>query len=206
MRFWRRKEDGEMARKPKERKIEGEKAPECRGLNPAVTRRRFLLLSGASLAVLTLPRWLSGGDPASVQALVAGYPRQKIGQLRQLKLNEPVEFFYPYDHLFARNYLFKLGTEAGGGVGPDRDVVAFNSICTHQGGFLAGRYNADSQVFGPCPIHLTTFDLTRHGMVVSGHATEGLPQITLETDGDDIYATGVLGLVYGYYDNQVAPV
>ena len=54
---------------------------------------------------------------------------------------------------------------------------------------------------GPCPTHLTTFDLTRHGIVIAGHATESLPQITLEVQGDDIYASGVLGLVFGRRDN-----
>ena len=42
-------------------------------------------------------------------------------------------------------------------------------------------------------------------MVVAGHATMGLPQITLELDGDDIYATGVMGLIFGYFDNSVDP-
>jgi arsenite oxidase small subunit len=42
-------------------------------------------------------------------------------------------------------------------------------------------------------------------MVVSGHATQGLPQIILETDGDDIIATGVMGLIFSYYDNHVDP-
>jgi arsenite oxidase small subunit len=42
-------------------------------------------------------------------------------------------------------------------------------------------------------------------MVVSGHATLGLPQITLETDGDDIFATGVIGLIFGYHDNRIDP-
>ncbi|MBI1906526.1 MAG: arsenate reductase (azurin) small subunit, partial [Rhodocyclales bacterium] len=58
------------------------------------------------------------------------------------------------------------------------------------------------QVLGPCPMHLTTFDLTKHGMVVAGHGTESLPQILLEVEGDDIYAVGVMGLIYGYADNQ----
>lgn len=51
--------------------------------------------------------------------------------------------------------------------------------------------------------HWTTFDLTRHGMVVSGHATQGLPQVVLELDGDDIVAFGVLGLIFGYGNNLV---
>lgn len=191
-----------MEMKPKNE----ETVPECPGFNLSMNRRQFLFVSGASLVAITLPGWIGGFGDRTVQALVAPYPRSKVGQVSQLKPSEPLEFFYPYDHLFSRNYIFKLGTEAGGGVGPQKDIVAFNSICTHQGGFLNGRYDAANQVFGPCPLHLTTFDLTRHGMVVSGHATQGLPQITLEVEGDDIYATGVMGLVYGYHDNQVAPV
>ena len=38
-------------------------------------------------------------------------------------------------------------------------------------------------------------------MVIAGHATEALPQIILELDGDDIYATGIAGLLYGYSVN-----
>jgi len=38
-------------------------------------------------------------------------------------------------------------------------------------------------------------------MVVAGHATSPLPQVVLESDGDDIYAIGVLGLIYGYHKN-----
>jgi arsenite oxidase small subunit len=48
---------------------------------------------------------------------------------------------------------------------------------------------------------MTTFDMTRHGMVVAGHATESLPQVVLEVRGDTIYATGILGLVYGKRNN-----
>jgi arsenite oxidase small subunit len=66
---------------------------------------------------------------------------------------------------------------------------------------LQGSYKSEHAVMGPCPLHLTTFDLTRHGMVIAGHATESLPQIVLETDGDDIVATGVLGLLYGKHNN-----
>lgn len=54
---------------------------------------------------------------------------------------------------------------------------------------------------GPCPLHLSTFDLTKFGMIVSGHATSSLPQITLEAEGDDIVATGVQGLIWGYSAN-----
>jgi arsenite oxidase small subunit len=38
-------------------------------------------------------------------------------------------------------------------------------------------------------------------MLVSGHATESLPQIVLEVDGPDVVATGVMGLLSGYSAN-----
>ena len=38
-------------------------------------------------------------------------------------------------------------------------------------------------------------------MVISGHGTESLPQILLEVEGDNIYAGGMIGLIYGRYDN-----
>lgn len=180
----------------------------CDAADPGclVSRRQFLLGAGAAVTLLTLPGWLRRvGMPVQVQAQVAEYPRQRIGQLSQLQPGEPVPFNYPWDHLYSANFLIKLVQPAGGGVGPDKDVVAFNSFCTHQGGPLTGKFNAKVGLAGPCPLHWTTFDLTRYGMVVSGHATLGLPQIILETEGDDIYATGVLGLIFGYYNNRVDP-
>lgn len=166
------------------------------GSHLCMSRRQFLLSGGAVVTLAALP---AGALAAPVHALKAGYARQKIGSLSALKAGMPVEFAYPYADV--RNILVKLGAPAGGGVGPDKDVVAFNQQCTHMGGPLAGAYKGVHQVLGPCPLHLTTFDLTRHGMVVSGHATESLPQIVLEVQGDDIYATGVMGLVYGYAAN-----
>ncbi|AYH44093.1 arsenate reductase (azurin) small subunit [Azoarcus sp. DN11] len=164
------------------------------GGRTCMSRRSFLLTGGAALALVSL-----GGIPGfaeAAQLLKASYARQKIGSLSALKVGEPLTFNYPYADV--RNILVKLGAPAGGGIGPDSDIVAFNQQCTHMGGPLDGTYKPGHQVLGPCPLHLTSFDLTRHGMVVAGHATESLPQITLEVQGDDIYAVGVMGLVYGY--------
>ena len=88
-----------------------------------------------------------------------------------------------------------------GGIGPQRDVVAFNYTCTHQGGSLFGTYKPEDKALGPCPLHLTTFDLVRHGIFISGQAYQSLPQVLLELEGDDIYATGMFGLIYGRFDN-----
>lgn len=164
------------------------------GGHACMSRRQLLLSGGASVVMISL-----GGLPGmaqAAQALKASYPRQKIARLSALKTGVPVEFSYPYPDI--RNMLVKLGVPAGAGLGVDQDIVAFNQQCTHMGGPLDGTYKPQHQVLGPCPLHLTSFDLTRHGMVVSGHATESLPQIVLEVKGDDIYAVGVMGLVYGY--------
>jgi arsenite oxidase small subunit len=158
-----------------------------------MSRRQFLLSGGAVVTLAAVP------GLAEAAAVKAGYARKKIGKLSALKVGEPVAFNYPFADV--RNILVKLGAPAGGGLGPDRDVVAFNQQCTHMGGPLDGTYKAKYQALGPCPLHLTTFDLTRHGMVISGHATESLPQIVLEVQGDDIYATGVMGLIYGHSTN-----
>ena len=155
-----------------------------------MSRRQFLLSGGALVTLTALPGMVQA------KALMAGYKRQKIGKLSALKVGEPVVFNYPFADV--RNILVKLGAPAGGGIGADKDIVAFNQQCTHMGGPLDGTYKAKYQALGPCPLHLTTFDLTRHGMVISGHATESLPQIVLEVQGDDIYAVGVMGLVYGH--------
>lgn len=170
------------------------------GDTPAcMSRRQFLLAGGAvvSLAALGGLPGLAAGQ--TLQVLKASYPRQRVGKLSALQTGRPVDFSYPYPNV--RNTLVKLGVPAGAGVGPAQDVVAFNLQCTHMGGPLDGSYKADHQILGPCPLHLTTFDLTRHGMVVAGHGTESLPQIVLDLAGDDIYAVGVMGLIYGYAHN-----
>jgi arsenite oxidase small subunit len=164
------------------------------GERMCMSRRQFLLTGGATVAMISLGSF--PGMAEAAQALKAEYPRQKIGSLSALKNGVPVEFNFPYPDV--RNILVKLGVPAGAGIGSDKDIVAFNQQCTHMGGPLDGTFKPQHQVLGPCPLHLTTFDLTRHGMVASGHATESLPQIMLEVQGDDIYAVGVMGLVYGY--------
>ncbi|MFQ5691815.1 MAG: arsenate reductase (azurin) small subunit, partial [Nitrospinota bacterium] len=111
---------------------------------------------------------------------------------------------YSWKDPYSSAMLVKLGVPAAGGVGPQKDVVAFSTICTHMGGPLQGTYKKAHKILGACPFHLSTFDLTHHGMVAAGQATESLPQVRLEVRGDDIYATGVMGLIYGYHSNLAA--
>jgi arsenite oxidase small subunit len=167
-----------------------------------IDRREFLFASSAVTVMVTL----SPGTPEAQEtpALVSVYPRKLIGKLSELKQDEPLDFTYPDEGDYSDSLLVKLGVKAGGGVGPEQDVVAYNLTCTHQGGPLYDTYKGETKSLGPCPLHLSTFDLTRHGILISGQAYQSLPQVLLEIDGDDIYAVGMFGLIYGRYDNLQA--
>lgn len=167
-------------------------------LSCLATRRQFLLGGGVATATILLTG-VQGLGLSEAQAVVSKYPRRRIGQISALKQDVPQFFNYPSKDI--KNILVKLGVPAGGGIGPNQDVVAFNPLCTHMGGSLEKLYRPEHKVLGQCPYHLSTFDLTRHGIIVSGHATVSLPQIALEVEGDHIYATGVIGLIYGRHRN-----
>ena len=171
-------------------------APKC-----MMSRRRFLLTSGTATATVMVV--LNSGTPFAqeVPAVVATYPRKFVIKLSKLARDEPLDFTYPDDGAYAESMIVRLGVPAGGGIGRDRDVVAFSNTCTHQGGTLAGTYKGDTKSLGTCPLHLSTYDLTRHGILISGQAYQSLPQVLLELEGDDIYAVGVFGLIFGRYDN-----
>ena len=185
---------------------------------PTTFSRRDLIIgavvggAAASVAILLpvgLTEWTGDGDGGAAVAdptnggqpavVLATFERQKIASLSDLSPGEPFDFSYPLEG--QTNFVVKLGAPATGGVGEESDIVAFSYKCTHMGCPLVGLYKQEHKILGPCACHFSTFDLTRNGVVVLGQATENLPQITLETDGDDLYATGVMGLIYGYRNN-----
>jgi arsenite oxidase small subunit len=170
------------------------------GDRPCLSRRAFLLAGGTVVTVLGLGD-LSAAFGEGTALRMASYPAWRIGRLSALAEGVPVPFRYPWSDFNSTAMLVKLGVPAGGGIGPGRDVVAFSTLCTHMGGPLSGQYKREHRVLGPCPLHLTTFDLAKHGMVAAGQATESLPQIVLEARGDQIWATGVMGLIFGYHSN-----
>lgn len=159
--------------------------------------RRDVLLLGATTAALFFVPELN----ADVELKTKSYTKKHILSLKDLTPDSPVYFSYPNDN-FNDNFLVKLEEKAAFGVGKDNDIVAFNQYCTHMGTSLKGTYKKNQKIIGACPGHLTTFDLTRHGMVVSGHATSSLPQIMLEIENGEIYAVGVSGLIYGNHKNS----
>jgi arsenite oxidase small subunit len=161
-----------------------------------VSRRNFLILGGSAVTVLAT----FGGGAHAQQLVTSSYARKMIGKVSALNTGVAVPFNYPTKDL--DNLLVMLSEEAGGGVGEGRNIVAFNTVCPHMGGVMdETTFKPKHNVLGPCPLHLSTFDLTKHGMVVSGHSAASLAQIVLEVDGDDIVATGVMGLFFGYNRN-----
>lgn len=154
-----------------------------------LSRREFLLLGG-KLVLLAA----ASAVTEAVWAQRAEFAPLSLSRLSALETGVPRYFDYP--QAGDLNLLIKLGVAAGGGIGPLADVVAFSTTCTHLGGKLRGALQAGLQVLGPCPRHLTTFDLSRHGVVITGHATASLPQVVLQLDGEDIRAVGMQGLVY----------
>lgn len=178
--------------------------PVCPMKGFCVTRRQFLERTGAVAAAVvlsSLPGVSQAGEKTALR--VVGYPKKRIASLSELKQGEPVEFSYPHEHPNCQCILVKLGEEAAGGIGPGKDIVAFSALCTHMGTPMPKVYKPKYKALGPCSAHLSVFDLRRHGMVVSGHGTENLPQVMLELEGDVIYATGVAGLIFGFSDNRV---
>ena len=168
-----------------------------------LSRRQFLLFSGVAAATAsTISITMFPGTAKAYQqtAQIVGYPRKLIIKLSQLKDNVPFDFQYPDTLANSQCMLVKMGgVKAGGGIGSKQDVVAYSYLCTHQGGPLQGTYKTtgEHRTLGPCPFHLSLFDLKRHGIIVSGQAYESLPQVLLELDGDAIYAVGMMGLIFG---------
>lgn len=178
-----------------------------------VDRRGFLKLSGLSAGAVALaggaviagtvgrrPVGAATGQAEKAIFVYPEYPNAVVGNLADLKPGEPVFFDYP--RADQRNMLVKLGKPAEEGIGPDEDVVAFSVFCAHMGAPLDNVYDHEHGVLGPCPLHFSTYDLSKSGMLVIGKATEHLPQVVLSADdAGDITASGLYGLVYGYAAN-----
>lgn len=165
-----------------------------------VSRRNFLITSGVTSTIMITMN-AGTAEAEEVPAQITEFPRKLIAKMSELELDVPFDFTYPDEGEHADSMIVKMGVKAGGGIGEGQDVVAYNYACTHQGGSLYDSYKPDTKSLGACPLHLSTYDLTRHGILISGQAYQSLPQVLLELDGDDIYATGIFGLIFGRKEN-----
>ena len=163
-------------------------------------RRQFLRGSGlAAAALATAPVLVHDAKAAPSLARVA-YPSNRLANVKDLKVNEPLEVSYPDDQ--APGVLLKLGQRVEGGTGADGDIVGFSTVCPHKG--FPMTYNKGDRTFN-CPGHYSRFDAEKGGQQVWGQATQNLPQYTLRIDEKgDIYAEGLDELLYGRLNNVLS--
>jgi len=166
-----------------------------------MSRRNFL--KGSSVAA-AIPLMGSAGNALAKNnsdgntGATLNYPETTVGNANQLPVNQAVSFTYPDSD--SPCVAIRMGEEVPGGVGPDKDIVAYSILCNHMGCPLD--YAPDTRTF-KCPCHFSIFDSEKAGQMVTGQATENLPRILLSYDKDSgaIQAIGVDGLIYGRQAN-----
>ena len=169
-----------------------------------MNRRDFVKWGGGAAAagaatVGSVGLAMAGDSP--IGAVTLPYPRKTIGAMDELRRQGfPVMFTYPDGD--SPCALLKVGRSVPGGVGPDRDIVAYSILCPHMG--CALQYDGDGYTL-KCPCHFSIFDVEQAGQQVCGQATENLPRIVLEYWEDEgaVDAVAVEGLIYGRQANIV---
>jgi arsenite oxidase small subunit len=161
-------------------------------------RRQFLRggasAAAAGVAAAVVPARNATATPALARVT---YPSVKLANVKDLKVDEPLDIAYP--DADSPGVLLKLGKAVENGAGPEGDIVAFSTLCPHKGFPLA--YVAADRSLN-CPGHYSRFDCEQGGMQIWGQATQNLPQFKLRVDeGGDIYAEAVDELIYGRVSN-----
>lgn len=169
-------------------------------MSESISRRSFLKIGGATAvgsAAVALPGRAEAA-PTDTGKTQLPYPRKTVGAPAQMRVGTPVSFTYP--DAASPCVAVKLGQPVPGGVGPDRDIVAYSTLCTHMGCPVA--FEAGSNTFR-CGCHFSMFDAEKGGQMICGQATENLPRVRLEFDskGGSVAAVGVDGLIYGRQAN-----
>jgi arsenite oxidase small subunit len=165
----------------------------------SVTRRDFLKATGSVAAAAPVAASTSAqaavGDTGRVSQQ---YPVKAVGGAASMNASQPVAFTYP--DASSPCVALKMGAPVPGGVGPDSDIVAYSTLCTHMGCPVA--YDAGTRSF-KCPCHFSMFDAEKDGQMICGQATENLPRIVLKYDGKSgtVSAVAVEGLIYGRQSN-----
>ncbi|MCA8102924.1 arsenate reductase (azurin) small subunit [Burkholderia contaminans] len=168
----------------------------------SLNRRQFLTLTGGAAAGVTVAGAPSAHAAQAAQAdagrATLPYTPKVIARAGQLRPNVPLAFTFP--DASSPCAVVKVGTSVPGGVGPDKDIVAFSVLCTHMGCPVA--YDAATREFR-CPCHFSTFDAEKAGQMISGQATEKLPSIVLDYNASNgtVRAIAVDGLIYGRQAN-----
>ncbi|MDW8045560.1 MAG: Rieske 2Fe-2S domain-containing protein [Nitrososphaerota archaeon] len=164
-------------------------------------RREIIKTGVIASTILSLGGFVKIFEPIVVNRLQPlKWPRLRIINIRELRLNRPIFFNYPL--ITTPNILVKLGMEAENGIGPDKDIVAFSRICQHQGCLLeyipAGRLT--KVPIGFCSCHRGIYDFLHNAKVIGGPIPRPVPAVILEyqESSGDIFAVGMKPpVIYG---------
>lgn len=165
--------------------------------------RRFFLKSGGTAAVVAgsaiIPIHNANAAPAAdAGATTLNYPNKAVGKAGGMPVNQVVSFTYP--DASSPCVAIRMGAPVPNGVGPNKDIVAYSTLCTHMGCPVS--YDGSTRTF-KCGCHFSVFDPEMNGQMVCGQATEDLPMVKLSYDpkNDSVSAIGVDGLIYGRQAN-----
>lgn len=169
-----------------------------------LSRRIFLKSSGGAAAAVgatgaaLIPGAAHAASASGSTATNLNYPRRGLGKAAGMPVNQAVSFSYP--DTSSPCVAIRMGAPVTGGVGPNGDIVAFSSMCTHMGCPVS--YDGATKTF-KCGCHFSIFDPENGGQMVCGQATEDLPRVMLDYDAktDTVTAVGIDGLVYGRQAN-----
>ena len=159
-------------------------------------RRDFLRLTGTGVAGFVAGQIFPISKSHAAKHKEKGYPLVDIGPLKDLQVGTAVDFQYPDENSPA--LMIYLNEPAIDGIGPNKAIVAYSALCTHQG--CPVTFHPDRKML-ICPCHWSIFDMAKAGGVVIGQASQSLPQIKLRIVNDRIQAYGVNGLIYGRHTN-----
>ena len=161
-----------------------------------VSRRDFFKIGGSVAAGAGLAAAVDTQAATATAALT--YKPKSVSKAGGMASNAPITFQFP--DASSPCAAIKIGAPVPGGVGPNKDIVAYSTLCTHMGCPVA--YDADKRTFN-CACHFSMFDAEKGGQMICGQATENLPRIVLEYNDktDTVTAVAVDGLIYGRQAN-----
>jgi arsenite oxidase small subunit len=159
------------------------------------SRRQFIKIGSTGVAGFVAAQSLPAD---AADAAPPRYPVVAVAPLKDIGTGASIVFAYP--DAASPAVLLRLGEPAANGVGANRDIVAYSTLCTHKGCPVS--FKPERKMF-ICPCHWSTFDPAKAGVLVIGQASQHLPQIELRVSNGVVEAVGVSGLIYGRHTNVV---
>jgi arsenite oxidase small subunit len=169
-------------------------------------RRNFIKVCSVSAAAIA-----AGVQSRLVYSDVKDFAKVKLvdasGQpLKASSLSKEEAYIFMYPYISTPCFLINLPGAGEGGVGPNKSVVSYLAVCTHQLAYpekaaseisyIPGKGDVAGQAASiTCCVHNSAFDPAADGKVITGAAAKPLAAVRLEHDAgaDEIYATGMSG-------------